>query len=90
MTFPAQQTSITSLLGQRNIQATSPKPSIKIYRPSREPTPARPNLEDAYYHYKQPGHFTKDYPKPPKQRTEVQELVKPPSRTNSESENEKA
>jgi hypothetical protein len=71
MTFPTQQMSITSLLGQRNTQATSLKPSTKIYRPSREPTPTRPNLEDAYYYYKQPGYFAKDCPKPPKLRIEV-------------------
>jgi hypothetical protein len=34
------------------MRATSLKPSIKIYKPLREPTPARPDLEDAYYYYK--------------------------------------
>jgi hypothetical protein len=53
------------------MQATSLKPSIKIYRPSRELIPARPNLEDAYYYYKQPGHFAKDYLKLLKLRIEV-------------------
>jgi hypothetical protein len=53
------------------MQATSLKPSIKIYKPLRESTPARPNPEDAYYCYKQLGHFAKDYPKPPKLRIEV-------------------
>ena len=87
-TFPTQRTSVTSPLGQRNTRATSPKPSTKIYRPLCEPTPARPDPEDACYRYKQPGHFAKDYPKPPKPRTEVQELAEPPSGTNSELENE--
>jgi hypothetical protein len=53
------------------MRITSLKPSIKIYGPLCEPIPVRPDLEDAYYYYKQLGHFTKDYPKPPKLRTEV-------------------
>jgi hypothetical protein len=53
------------------MQATSLKPSTKIYRPLCEPTPARPNPKDTYYYYKQLGHFTKDYPKPLKLKTEV-------------------
>jgi hypothetical protein len=53
------------------MRATSLKPSIKIYRPLCESIPTRPNPEDAYYRYKQPGYFAKDCPKPPKLRTEV-------------------
>jgi hypothetical protein len=53
------------------MQATSLKPSIKIYRPLRKPIPACPDPEDAYYHYKQLGHFAKDCPKPLKLRIEV-------------------
>jgi hypothetical protein len=51
--------------------ATSLKPSIKIYGPLRKPIPARPDLEDAYYYYKQLGHFAKDCPKPLKLKAEV-------------------
>jgi hypothetical protein len=53
------------------MQATSLKPSIKIYRPLREPIPTRLDLEDAYYYYKQLGHFAKDYPKLLKLRIKV-------------------
>jgi hypothetical protein len=53
------------------MRATSLKPFIKIYGLLHKPIPTRPNLEDAYYYYKQPGHFAKDYSKPPKLRIEV-------------------
>jgi hypothetical protein len=71
-------------------RVTSPTPVAKSYGPARESTPVRKDPEDACFRCKQPGHFAKDCPEPPRPRADVKELAEPAPDSSSDSEKEQA
>ena len=48
---------------------------LKIYRPTKELNSAYNDLEDAYFRYKQLGHFARDCLETPKTKADIKELA---------------
>jgi len=86
---PIRQPAMTST-SSPVVRATSPTPAPRLYGPTREATPVRGDPEDACFRCKQPGHFAKDCPEPPRPRADVKGLAGPAPDSGSDSEKDQA
>jgi len=92
-TFSASRAYTTTPVAPPVMRPTSPKPVMKHYGPTREPTPVRKDQEVICFACKRPGHFANVCPEAPKHQADVKELTNPlapASDSEPESGNEEA